>query len=90
MWFIIGIIIGIVVTVLLWLLKRNNSKLTWYEWLVGLIGLAFLLFALQNFFGSLAELMPDSANMFLLLTGLPGLVLLAVVWQLAIRRAKKD
>ncbi|MBA2084244.1 reductive dehalogenase membrane-bound subunit [Dehalococcoides mccartyi] len=90
MWFIIGIIIGIVVTGLLWLLKRNNSKITWYEWLVGLIGLAFLLFALQNFFGSLAELMPDSANMFLLLIGLPGLVLLAVVWQLAIRRAKKD
>ena len=62
--------------------------MTWYEWLIGIIGVALLLFTVQNYFGSQAELEPKVANMFLLVTGLPALILLAVAWQLWARRKK--
>jgi len=89
MWFMIGILVGALILELLWLMKRNNFNLTWYEWLIGAIGLLMLLFTIQNYFGSLAEVEPKAASMFLLVTGLPSLILLALVWQLAVRRAKK-
>ncbi|RAL69871.1 Tetrachloroethene reductive dehalogenase TceA membrane-bound subunit [Dehalococcoides mccartyi] len=57
--------------------------------LIGAIGALMLLFTVQNYFGSLAEVEPKAASMFLLVVGLPGLVLLALAWQLAARRVKK-
>ncbi|AGG07026.1 MULTISPECIES: hypothetical protein [Dehalococcoides] len=89
MWFIIGILVGALVLGLVWLMKRNNFSLAWYEWLIGAIGALMLLFTVQNYFGSLAEVEPKAASMFLLVVGLPGLVLLALAWQLAARRVKK-
>ncbi|KSV18878.1 dehalogenase [Dehalococcoides mccartyi] len=89
MWFIIGLIIGALILGLVWSMKRNNFQLTWYEWLIGIIGLALILFTIQNFFGSLDELESKAASIFLLVVGLPGLILLAVSWQLAVRRIKK-
>ncbi|MBF4482083.1 MAG: dehalogenase [Dehalococcoides mccartyi] len=89
MWFIIGLIIGALILGLVWSMKRNNFQLTWYEWLIGIIGLALILFTIQNFFGSLDELESKAASIFLLVVGLPGLILLAVSWQLAARRIKK-
>ncbi|MEQ4489147.1 MAG: dehalogenase [Dehalococcoides mccartyi] len=89
MWFMIGILVGALVVGLIWLMKRNNFSLTWYEWLISAIGLSLLLFTIQNYFGSLAEIEPKAASMFLLVTGLPSLILLALVWQLAFRRVKK-
>ncbi|CAI83512.1 hypothetical protein [Dehalococcoides mccartyi] len=89
MWFIIGLAVGALLLGLIWLMKRSNVSLTWYEWLIGVIGLSMLLFTAQNFFGSLAEVEPKAASMFLLVTGLPSLILLAIVWQLAARRTKK-
>ncbi|MDN4186424.1 MAG: dehalogenase [Dehalococcoides mccartyi] len=89
MWFIIGLIIGALILGLGWSMKRNNFQLTWYEWLIGIIGLALILFTIQNFFGSLDELESKAASIFLLVIGLPGLILLAISWQLAARRIKK-
>ncbi|MCF7635231.1 MAG: putative reductive dehalogenase anchoring protein [Dehalococcoides mccartyi] len=89
MWFTIGILVGALILGLIWLMKRHNFSLTWYEWLIGAVGLLMLLFTIQNYFGSLAEIEPKAANMFLLVIGLPGLILLALSWQLAARRAKK-
>ncbi|WP_332445360.1 dehalogenase [Dehalococcoides mccartyi] len=89
MWFTIGILVGALILGLIWLMKRHNFSLTWYEWLIGAVGLLMLLFTIQNYFGSLAEVEPKAANMFLLVIGLPGLILLALSWQLAARRAKK-
>lgn len=89
MWFIIGIAVGALMLGLAWLLKRNNFNLNWYEWLIGIIGLGLLLFTIQNFFGSLVEIESNAAYLFLLVTGLPSLILLAVAWQLATRRAKR-
>lgn len=89
MWFFIGLVVGALILGLAWLLKRNNFSLNWYEWLIGIIGLALLLFTIQNFFGSFAEIESKAAYMFLLVTGLPSLIFLAISWQLASRRAKK-
>ncbi|KSV18848.1 MAG: dehalogenase [Dehalococcoides mccartyi] len=88
MWFIIGLIVGGLILGLIWLLKRNNFSLTWYEWLIGIIGLGLLLFTIQNFFGSLEEVESKAAAMFWLVTGLPSLILLALAWQLVARRSK--
>jgi uncharacterized membrane protein len=88
MWLIIGLIVGAAVLGLTMWLKGKGLSLSWYEWLIGAVGLILILFTIQNFFGSQAEVEPNAAMMFLLVTGLPGLILLAVAWQLAARRSK--
>ncbi|MEQ4489038.1 MAG: dehalogenase [Dehalococcoides mccartyi] len=89
MWFFIGILIGALVLGFIWWLKRKNLHLTWYEWLIGAVGLILLVFTLQNFMGSFEEVESKAAYMFLLVTGLPSLILLALTWQLAARRLSK-
>lgn len=88
MWFIIGLISGVLLLGLVVYLRNKNFNLLWYEWLIGVVGFLLLLYTLQNFFGSFEELEPTAAWMFLLITGLPSLILLAVAWQLAVRRNK--
>jgi hypothetical protein len=88
MWLIIGLIVGAAILALSVWLRNKGINLTWYEWLIGAVGLILLLFTVQNFLGSQAELEPNAAYMFLLVTGLPALILLAVAWQLAARRSR--
>lgn len=88
MWFIIGIFIGAIMLSLIQWMRNKNISGTWYEWVLGFIGIVLLLFTVQNFFGSFAEVEPKAAYMFLLVTGLPSIILLAVTWQLMIRRHK--
>jgi hypothetical protein len=86
MWFLIGLILGALLLGLATWMRRKNISLTWYEWLIGIVGLVLLVFTIQNFVGSIAELESSAAWMFLLVVGLPALILLAVAWQLAARR----
>jgi hypothetical protein len=88
MWLIIGLIAGAAVLGLVVWMRGRNIAITWYEGLIGALGLVLLLFTIQNFAGSLAELESTAANMFLLVTGLPALILLAVTWQLIARRQR--
>ena len=88
MWLVIGIIVGVLILGLAMWMRNRNMSMTWYEWIIGIVGLALLLFTVQNYFGSQAELEPKAATMFLLVTGLPALILLAVTWQLVIRHKK--
>ena len=88
MWFVVALVVGgFLVALVLWLRSRNMN-LTWYEWLVGALGLILFLFAIQNLFGSLAEEETTAAYMYLLLTGLPGVILMALTWLLAARRQR--
>jgi len=89
MWLIIGLIAGAVILGFLQWIRSKNVSIAWYEWLIGIVGLALLFFTIQNSLASIAELEPQAASMFLLVTGLPGLIMLAVVWQLIARRTKK-
>lgn len=86
MWFIIGLIAGVFVGALVLWLSSRGIKVTWYEWLIGAIGLVLLLFTIQNVVGSYAEWESTSANMFLLVTGLPAIIMLVVAWMLTWRR----
>jgi uncharacterized membrane protein YeaQ/YmgE (transglycosylase-associated protein family) len=88
MWLVIGLVIGALLIWMVSAMKAKGMAFKWYEWVIGIIGLALLLFTVQNFFGSQAELEPKAANMFLLVTGLPALILLAITWQLVIRHKK--
>ncbi|MES0328998.1 MAG: dehalogenase [Dehalococcoidales bacterium] len=86
----IGLIAGAAVLGLVLWLQSKNVAVKWYEWLIGGLGLALLLFTIQNFAGSLAELESTAANMFLLVSGLPAIILLAVSWQLVARRQRSQ
>jgi uncharacterized membrane protein len=88
MWFLIGLILGALLLGLATWMRRKNISLTWYEWLIGIVGLVLLVFTIQNFFASFTELESSAAWMFLLVVGLPALILLTVTWQLAARRQR--
>jgi len=90
MWLIVGLIIGGGIPTLVMWLRKNKIGTRWYDWVIGLSGLALLLFAIQNYYGSQSEAEPMAANVFLLVTGLPGLVLMGIAWQLISRRACRD
>jgi hypothetical protein len=88
MWLIVGLVVGAAILALaLWSNNRGVS-IKWYDWVIGVIGLLLLLFTIQNYFGSNAELEPTAANLFLLVTGLPAIILMVVAWQLITRRAR--
>ena len=86
--FVLALIVGGVVVALVFWLRSRDMGLTWYELLIGTVGVLLLLFTIQNYFGTRAEFESTAANLFLLITGLPSLVLLAVTWQLAARRKR--
>ena len=78
MWFLIGLVSGAAITALIFWLRSQRISVTWYEWLTGILGLALMLFAIQNFSASLAEFEPAVARRFLLVFGLPAILLLAI------------
>ncbi len=87
LWLILGLIMGAAVY---WLVTNENVKLTWYEWVLGVLGVILILFAIQNYGASVAELESRAAGLMLLIFGLPGLILAAVAGVLAFLRGKKE
>lgn len=85
-WVFGGLIIGSGLLALVLWLRSKSVSVKWYEWLIGAIGLLVLLFGIQNFGAAFVEFEPTAAWMFLLVVGLPGLILLAVAYQLVWRR----
>jgi uncharacterized membrane protein len=83
MWFIIALLIGAAVAGLMFFLKSRGIKVSWYEWLIGIVGVALLLFTIQNYGASLNEFESGAATTFLLVTGLPSVILLAIAGGLA-------
>ena len=88
MWFIVGIGVGVAVLALVLWLRSRNIKVTWYEWLIGVLGLVLLLYTIQNVVGFITEIEPTATWMVALVIGLPALILLAVTWQLIARRQR--
>ena len=86
MWFIIALIVGAALAVLVLLLRNQNIRVSWYEWLIGIVGLLVLLFTDQSSLGFTAESAPDAAATALWLMGIPALVLMGVATLLAWRR----
>ncbi len=88
MWFILALVLGAVLLALVLWLRGRDIKVTWYEWLIGAVGLVLLLFSIQNLVASFAEAEEGAAWMFLLVFGLPALILMAIAWQLIARRQR--
>ena len=78
MWIITGLAAAIIFGASALWFRLHRVFLKWYEWLIGITGFLLLLFAAQNYFASIEELEPDAPRMFLLVFGLPALVLLLV------------
>ncbi|MEN8613999.1 LPXTG cell wall anchor domain-containing protein [Dehalogenimonas sp. THU2] len=88
MWFIAALIVGTGLTALAFWLRGKGFKFAWYEALIAVIGVALLLFGIQNYFGFTSEFESDAATTALLLMGIPALILLAVSGLLISRRNK--
>lgn len=87
-WTIFGFLLGAsVLAVILWL-RNRGSTVAWYEWLIGVIGVLLLVTATQHYVASMAEMYTTAAWLGALIIGLPGIILLAVVWQLIARRQR--
>ncbi len=85
LWFAIGLILGIGLTMLVRWLKDRNIKTSWYDWLIGLAGVLLFFFTFQNFYASFMEDVAQASLLFLAVTGLPSLILMAIptlrVWR---------
>jgi hypothetical protein len=80
-----GLFVGGLVWLVLWI-RSANIAVKWYEWLIGAIGLLIGIVAVENFFAAFVEFEGQAAWLYLLVFGLPALILLAVSVQLVFRR----
>ena len=88
MWFIIALILGSLIGAFaLWMCSKD-MKMAWYTWLIGIAGLFLFLFTIQNYVGSNNEFESEAASMFLLILGLPSVVLIAIAAVLGYRELK--
>lgn len=88
LWFVFALALGAVLTGLVLWLRNKGISVKWYEWLIGTIGLLLLLAAGQHYFASLAERYSTAGVMGGLAFAIPALILLAVTWQLIVRRQR--
>ena len=86
LWLVIGLLAGLGVSFLVQLLNKNGVKLRWYEWLLVGAGVLLILFNIDTYVYSLAELEPKAANLSLLFLGLPGLILMVLGIRLGFTR----
>ena len=75
-WLILGILLG---AGALFLFKREDVKLAWYDWAILVVALVFYLLAIENYTGSMSELEPRAAGLLLISFGLPAVILTAIV-----------
>jgi len=75
MWMLVGLALGAGLLFLVIWLRGRGINLAWYEWLLGLLGVVCILFACQNYQSSVAEFQPTAPGRFLLVFGLPGLIM---------------
>jgi len=85
MWFIVALIAGAAVMALVFLLRSRNIRVSWYEWLLGIVGLLVLMFTAQTYNGFTAEAANDAAATALWILGIPALILMSVAAFLAWR-----
>jgi len=86
MWFIFAIVVGAALLGGGWFLYSKGITLKWYEWLIGVIGILLLIFAIQNAVGGFAEFEKTAGQIFLFAFGGAALIIIAVAVFLAWRR----
>jgi uncharacterized membrane protein len=86
-WLILGLLMG---AGIYWMATQKKFKVTWYEWVLAILGAMLLLFAIQNFSASQFELEPRAGSIMLWMFGLPGLVLMALAAVLCWMHSRKE
>ena len=56
-------------------MRNRGIKVSWYDWLIVIVGLFVPLFTIQNYFAALYEFESGTASTFLMATRIPSLVL---------------
>jgi hypothetical protein len=90
MLFIIGLAVG---AALMWLVLWLQSKeitIRWYEWLLAGLGFVLLVWAVNDYFGSIAEHNQAAAGVILGLLGTPAIILLGMAVFLPWRRIRRS
>lgn len=87
-WFIVGLVLGAALILMATWLRSRKIAVTWYEWLIVILGLALLLFTIQDVNESVKALEPTATWMNILIFGLPALILIGLAGNLAWRRHK--
>ena len=85
MFFVFGLAFG-VAGLLLFQAVRRGISISWYEWLIGVIGAALLYLGVWHFFASLRELETAAGGLGFAIIGIPGLILIALAFRLTWRR----
>jgi uncharacterized membrane protein len=92
MWLVVGLLAGAGVAIVLLWLRSRSVRTSWYHWLIAMVGLLLIFFALENARTSISEFENTAAARSVLIFGLPGIVLVALsgllVWFRASRRAR--
>jgi len=86
--FLVGIIFAVAATALVFWILSKGISVRWWEWILGAAGLLLLYFAILNFNGGLFEGTTQAAWLYLLVLGIPALILLAVPAYFAYKRNK--
>ncbi len=73
-WLIFGIVIGLGAWALAAWTRTRKLNLVWYEWVLIVIAVAFVLLAYQNYTATMAELEPEAGPFMLIAFGAPALV----------------
>ena len=77
-WSAVFVLIAIGLLLFFQWVRRHNIPIKWYDLLIGAIGLVVLVFTMQNFVTSFMEGIPTAAWWFLLMLGVPSVVLIGV------------
>ena len=88
LWAAIAFVLGVGLTALWFWAKNSNFSIKWWEWTLGLLGFFLISWTLQNIMGSAFEEVEATNGAFLLVLGLPGLILLIIPVQTAWRRMR--
>jgi len=83
MWLILGIVVGIAVSLLVWYTRNHSMRVPWYSWLLMAFGVVLILLTVDTFVNSFAEWEPKAAWLSLLFVGIPGIIAGVLGWYLA-------
>ncbi|MCL2475338.1 MAG: dehalogenase [Chloroflexi bacterium] len=84
--FFVGVVFTMAVAAAVALIIVKKVSVRWWEWLIFGIGVALLIFTVQNFIMAFGEQEPQAAWMFWLFTGLPALIIIAIPAILVFKR----
>lgn len=76
--FLAGMLAGMALLGLVIYIRYKNIDVRWYELFLGALGFGLLLFTVQNMVSSVNEYWEGTALTFLLIFGIPSLVLIAL------------